>query len=113
MVDNVKYYEPYGRLLPKHQKCLLDLWSSLGIPHKEKKQVHGSPLIIIGIDVDPNTTFPARHVDSSKQKLTDELALWSALAKEVTQQISGRNTPACSLQAATLATTARVAQLVV
>ena len=36
---DVEYYEPYNRLLPKHQKRLLDLWDSLGIPHKEKKQV--------------------------------------------------------------------------
>ncbi len=36
------------------QVSLLCLWDELGIPHKKKKQIHGSPLPIIGIDVDPN-----------------------------------------------------------
>ncbi|KAF5310458.1 hypothetical protein D9611_012290 [Ephemerocybe angulata] len=33
---------------------LLVLWDELGIPHKEKKQVWGAPLTVIGISVDPN-----------------------------------------------------------
>ncbi|KAJ3872417.1 hypothetical protein F5051DRAFT_296407, partial [Lentinula edodes] len=33
---------------------LLTLWDFLGIPHKEKKQLSGSCLPIIGFEVDPN-----------------------------------------------------------
>ena len=40
--------------MPSSQVTLLKLWDRLGIPHKEKKQVFGSNLTIIGIDVDAN-----------------------------------------------------------
>ena len=40
--------------MPKNQINLLKLWTDLNIPFKEKKQVFGSPLTIIGIDIDPN-----------------------------------------------------------
>jgi hypothetical protein len=36
------------------QVHLLQLWDELWIPHEESKQVFGSPLMIIGFDVDPN-----------------------------------------------------------
>ncbi|KJA29284.1 hypothetical protein HYPSUDRAFT_1076182 [Hypholoma sublateritium FD-334 SS-4] len=72
----VEFYSPYVCFLPKHQKRLLDLWDTLGIPHKQKKQTSGSPLTIIGIDVDPNE-MTLSLPDSAKQKLVDELLLWS------------------------------------
>jgi hypothetical protein len=70
-------YEPYGIELPSDQCRLLWLWDELGIPHKPHKQVFGSPLTIIGIDVDPNMmtlTLP----DESKERLISELRVWSA-----------------------------------
>ena len=70
-------YEPYGQLFPSHQTRLLLLWDELGIPHKPHKQVFGSPLTIIGIDVDPNQmtlTLPP----SAKLRLMEELRFWTA-----------------------------------
>jgi hypothetical protein len=37
------------------QTQLLTLFDDVGIPHEERKQVFGSPLQIIGFDVDPNS----------------------------------------------------------
>jgi hypothetical protein len=74
---NTSFYAPYGIDLPSQQKILLDLWDELGIPHKQKKQVSGSPLTIIGIEVDPNQmtlTLP----DPAKVRLLDELKFWSS-----------------------------------
>lgn len=70
--DDVTYYTPYGKFLPSPQATLLSLWDELSIPHKEKKQISGSPLVIIGIDVDPNLmtlTLPA----SARSDLLAEL----------------------------------------
>ncbi|KAF8812582.1 hypothetical protein BYT27DRAFT_7252098 [Phlegmacium glaucopus] len=70
-------YEPYNQYLPSHQKQLLDLWDELGIPHKPKKQVSGSPLTIIGIEVDPNSmTFSLPP--SAKSRLLYELSFWAS-----------------------------------
>lgn len=52
--DHMEFYTPYGKLMPTKQTCLLLLFDELGIPHDECKQVFGSPLTIIGFDVDPN-----------------------------------------------------------
>ena len=51
---NFTFYDRYGRSMPTTQVTLLKLWDHLGIPHKEKKQVFGGRLTIIGIDVDAN-----------------------------------------------------------
>jgi len=72
---DVLYYEPYDSLLPSLQVILLRLWDELGIPHKNKKQVHGSSLPIIGIVVDPNAltfTLP----DIACDHLVFELETW-------------------------------------
>ena len=37
--------------MPADQVALLDLCSKLGIPFKEKKQVFGALLTVIGIDI--------------------------------------------------------------
>ena len=53
---------------------LLNLWTELGIPFKEKKQVFGSPLMVIGIDVDPNNltyTLPAKVESDLLQQVED------------------------------------------
>ncbi|KAJ7436188.1 hypothetical protein B0H11DRAFT_1755110 [Mycena galericulata] len=52
--DNLLYYPPYKKHLPKKQAQLLFLWDFLGIKHKEKKQLHGASLPIIGFEIDPN-----------------------------------------------------------
>ena len=63
---NLSFYEPYQRLMPTSQVTLLNLWDNLGIPHKEKKQVSGKNLTIIGIDVDTNNlTLTLPHESKS------------------------------------------------
>lgn len=58
----ILWYVPYSKFLPAKQARLLILWDFLGIPHKEKKQLFGSTLPVIGFEVDPNAmtvTLPA------------------------------------------------------
>jgi hypothetical protein len=79
--DDLLYYQPYGRNFPADQVRLLTLWDDIGIPHKERKQVWGDSLTIIGIHVDANTlifTLP----DESKQRLVKELEDWSRKKKK-------------------------------
>ncbi len=72
---NVDYYAPYQSFYPTPQTTLLCLWDELGIPHKEKKQVHGMALPVIGIDVDPNAlSFSLPPV--ARERLTAELETW-------------------------------------
>ncbi|TFY50678.1 hypothetical protein EVG20_g11389 [Dentipellis fragilis] len=52
--DNTVWYHPYNRMIPRKQCQLLRLWDELGIPHRSEKQIFGSPLPVIGFDVDPN-----------------------------------------------------------
>ena len=52
--DRVTFYAPYQKFLPTKQAQLLSLFDDVGIPHEERKQVFGSPLQIIGFEVDPN-----------------------------------------------------------
>jgi hypothetical protein len=51
---------------------LLLLWDELGIPHEERKQIFGSPLPVIGFDVDPNLMKISLKADS-KLGLVKEL----------------------------------------
>jgi hypothetical protein len=77
LTGNTLLYEPYDKYMPTSQVILLRLWDELGIPHKPHKQVFGSPLVIIGIEVDPNSmtlTLPA----DARTRLLEELCLWSA-----------------------------------
>ena len=67
--------------MPTDQYHLLSLWDELGIPHKPHKQISGSPLTIIGIEVDPNEmtlTLP----QEAKDRLTSELRFWTARASK-------------------------------
>ncbi|KAF5325358.1 hypothetical protein D9619_009632 [Psilocybe cf. subviscida] len=71
----IAWYQPYKKFMPTAQVRVLQLWDYLGVPHKEKKQVSGAPLTIIGIEVDPNAmtfTLP----EESKTKLVEELRYW-------------------------------------
>jgi hypothetical protein len=54
LAGNVLFYPKYNKFLPEKQVQLLELWDELGIPHKEKKQVFGPVLKIIGFEVDVN-----------------------------------------------------------
>jgi len=52
------------------------LWDDLGIPHQERKQVHGTSIPVIGIQVDPNN-MTYMLPDESHAKLLAELELWT------------------------------------
>ncbi|TFY78173.1 hypothetical protein EWM64_g5842 [Hericium alpestre] len=52
--DEITWYEPYQCMFPTKQAHLLLLWDELHIPHNCLKQINGSPLNIIGFDVDAN-----------------------------------------------------------
>lgn len=73
--DDYLTYEPYGKAYPREQVILLKLWDELGIPHKPHKQIHGSPLPIIGITVDVNELSFAFSVEA-KEALLNELEWW-------------------------------------
>jgi len=51
------FYAKYQKLLPTDMVSLLLLWDELGIPHEEHKQVYGSPLLVIGFEVDPKLGY--------------------------------------------------------
>jgi hypothetical protein len=51
---SLELYAPYKKILPSNLVKLLCLWDAIGLPHKEKKQIFGLELPIIGFDVDPN-----------------------------------------------------------
>ena len=69
-------YTLYNKDLPSQQARLLQLWDEIGIPHKEKKQVFGVKLTVLGIEVDAKEltfTLPLE----SKTRLSKELSEWS------------------------------------
>jgi hypothetical protein len=68
-------YKPYGRDFPSEQVVLLTLWDELGIPHKPHKQLHGSPLPIIGITIDADE-LSLTLSDETKEALVAELQRW-------------------------------------
>jgi hypothetical protein len=74
--DDLLPYLPYQTSFPRHQTLLLELWDELSIPHKRKKQIFGSVIPVIGIDVDPNemtlTLSPERRSD-----ICDALYAWA------------------------------------
>ena len=48
------FYSRYHKHLPTNLVWLLQLWDFIGLPHKERKQIFGPELPIIGFDVNPN-----------------------------------------------------------
>jgi len=70
------YYAPYKKHMPTPQVRLLTLWDNLGIPHEERKQIFGSLIPVIGIQVDPNTMTYVLIAEESRQKLQRELEEW-------------------------------------
>ncbi|KAJ7780685.1 hypothetical protein DFH07DRAFT_949913 [Mycena maculata] len=66
--DSLMYYPPYKKKMLTKQAQLLFLWDFLGIPHKEKKQLHSTLLPIIGFEIDPNA-MTAKLLPDSKANL--------------------------------------------
>ena len=86
------FYPPYGEAFPTQQAKLLELWDKLGIPHKHKKQVNGTSLLILGILVDmEKLTFTLP--EEARERLLNELWIWSqrGVRKKVKewQQLAG------------------------
>jgi hypothetical protein len=52
--SNMTFYPPYNKFIPTKQAQVLFLWDFLLIRHKEKKQLHGDSLPLIGFELDPN-----------------------------------------------------------
>ncbi|KAH6890708.1 putative retroelement protein [Coprinopsis sp. MPI-PUGE-AT-0042] len=73
--SDVLWYGPYKRNLPSAQAKLLMLWDALRIPHKEKKQTSGNPLVIIGISVDV-ARFTFTLPEKARTDLLAELDRW-------------------------------------
>ncbi|KIK36363.1 hypothetical protein CY34DRAFT_94562, partial [Suillus luteus UH-Slu-Lm8-n1] len=71
-VEDMAYYVKYRKMLPSAMVSLLLLWDELGIPHEERKQIFGSPLPVIGFEVDPNL-MKISLKDESKRILVREL----------------------------------------
>ncbi|KIK87750.1 hypothetical protein PAXRUDRAFT_92671, partial [Paxillus rubicundulus Ve08.2h10] len=73
---HLEYYQCYKKFLPRNLACLLHLWDHLGILHEERKQVFvtffGSPLPIIGFEVDPNL-MKVQMSDTSRVKLIEDI----------------------------------------
>ena len=76
--SSLVYYQPFDQYIPRDQVKLLELWEELGIPFKQKKHLSGSPLTIIGIDVDPNAmTFTLPQ--TARNDLVHEIEEFCAL----------------------------------
>jgi hypothetical protein len=74
--NNITWYQPYRKVMPSNQAKMLQLWDEINIPHKEKKQVSGSLLTVIGIEVDANAltmTMPQNSLRDLISAITDLL----------------------------------------
>jgi len=69
---NVTWCEHLQKFVPTAQKQLLDLWTELGIPFKEHKQMSGPILMIIGIEFNVN-----------KMTLTLPQDAWTSLISKI------------------------------
>ena len=68
--DNLAWYPPYNKLMPKNQVKLLQLWDEINLPHKESKQIFGSSLTIIGIEVDANALSMTMPPDTLRELIS-------------------------------------------
>jgi hypothetical protein len=74
--SDMSFYVKYRKMLPTDMVALLLLWDELGIPHEERKQVFGSPLPVIGFEVDPNLMKISLR-EESKRNLVNELRVFA------------------------------------
>ncbi len=86
--DEVTFYEVYRKQMPSKQVALLCLWDRLGIPHKEKKQVFGTPLTIIRIHCRTSQMGSQTPVEKGCFIQAQEVAGTGRLGKLVLQHVS-------------------------
>ena len=55
LANNLVFYPPYCKFMPSNQVKLLQLWDEFNLPHKEAKQIFGSTLTVIGIQIDTDS----------------------------------------------------------
>ncbi|KAG2109721.1 uncharacterized protein F5147DRAFT_550382, partial [Suillus discolor] len=70
------YYAPYQCFFPAKQTQLLQMWDKIGLPHERPKQLFGSPLTIIGFNIDPNA-MSATLPEEKKAALVSQLRLFA------------------------------------
>ena len=68
--DNLVFYQPYDKLLPRKQAKFLTLLDHLHIPHEERKQIYGERINIIGFVVDANAMTITMPEDARMQLIT-------------------------------------------
>ncbi|KZV81473.1 hypothetical protein EXIGLDRAFT_581318, partial [Exidia glandulosa HHB12029] len=74
-------YAPYSRLMPTKQAALLCLWDDIGLPHSDEKQLSGASLVIIGMEVDPNS-MTIRMSDESRADLLSSIDSFTASRRQ-------------------------------
>ncbi|KAJ3792002.1 hypothetical protein GGU11DRAFT_694031, partial [Lentinula aff. detonsa] len=89
--EELELYEPYGEMFHRDQVTLLNLWDSLGIPHRQSKQLWGPTLVIIGFLVDPNNLTVTLPPDSKAELVqqVQEFALSRRRTLHEFQQLTG------------------------
>ena len=89
---NVTWYAPYRKFMPTNQVKILQLWDEINLPHKEKKQVYGSVLTIIGIEVDANALTMSMPPDSLQDliaAMTDFISSHRKFSLKEWQRLAG------------------------
>ncbi|RDX48893.1 hypothetical protein OH76DRAFT_1333136, partial [Lentinus brumalis] len=72
--NDVLWYAPANRLLPRDQARLLCLWDELGVPHADPKQLFGPSLPVLGIEVNVDNmtaTLPSDAMDKLVDTIID------------------------------------------
>jgi len=70
--DKLTFYHPYQCLMLADQTCFLLLLDQIGLPHEDKKQLHGVTLEIIGLVVSLKD-MTILMSSEAKQKLIDSI----------------------------------------
>src|SRR5258708_7939163 len=70
--DELTFYHPYQHLMPADQTRFLLLLDQIGLPHEDKKQLHGATLEIIGLVVSLKDMTISMSSEA-KQKLIDSI----------------------------------------
>ena len=70
LANNLAFYPPYCKFMPSDQVKLLQLWDEINLPHKESKQIFGSMLTVIEIQVDANSLSMAMPPNALAELIT-------------------------------------------
>ncbi len=76
---DVRWYAPYAAFFPTPQVILLQLFDRLGISHERPKQLAGSPIPVIGFDINPNSMTATLPMEA-RTKLLEAIRAFSDLS---------------------------------